>query len=337
MNLYRLYAFTVKPSRTSRSSTPIEGGIVTITKELRKLINDSISTANFNKRSEIAFVTDQTTRTNPIRDNIISVAYNSDDLALAASYELASALSNAMDQRSLECLFIIAVQQNTNIRAVTLWTFPRDQAFRFNSSKGKPLIEVLTDVFSRTSNLRKAALYQGKQLRNDFMTGKVLDFQAGKSSNEIANYWLSKFLSSTLAIQSESGTRLLAKTLRQAHDVCDKRADREQFFVAMISIRAALRTRWSLKDFADQYLSGLAKVHFLEAIPNENTLVSSFEFNREIFDSSIKFRIFHLDSGVIVSSPLDEIGKSIKLTSEEPRQLSCEGIILDERLRIRHG
>ncbi|MEW6369264.1 MAG: hypothetical protein AB1714_31980 [Acidobacteriota bacterium] len=220
---------------------------------------------------------------------------------------------------------------------VTLWTFPRDQAFRFASERGTHAIEVLNDVFSRTSHLRKAALLQGRNLRSEFTTGRVLDFQAGKATDAVANYWTSTFLKCTLAITSDTGTRLLARTLGRAYTACASPADHEQLFGAVIAVRVAQRQRWSLGDFAEEYLGSDARKEFLRAVPNEETLASPFDLNRPLFDQLLHFRIFRLDTGVYVSSPPSEIGRSVRLTDGDNPRLACEGRVVSEKLKIRHA
>jgi hypothetical protein len=120
--------------------------------------------------------------------------------AEAAAAELAARLSQAMENRSPACLFLAAGYRDSAaapVREVTLWIFPRDDAFRFRSRAHA--IELLSDVFSRTSRLRKLALFDGRNLRTDFLEADVLDFQAGGIGG-VAEFWIERFL--------ETGSRL---------------------------------------------------------------------------------------------------------------------------------
>ncbi len=337
MRLFRLYAFTVHPSRTATFTRQVDGGLIPINRELRRLIDDSIRTANFPSALSVAFAVDPATRTNPTRDAVLSLAFDPARQAHIAATRLATSLSASMDARSHSCLFILAVLQEADHRAVTLWAFPRDEAFRFASHRGTHAIEILTDVFSRTSRLRKAALIQGRKLRNEFTTAKVLDFQAGKSADAVANYWPAIFLLCVLAIASDSGTRLMARAITKAYDACPNATDKEQLFAAMISVRTANRQRWSLADFADHYLTGDARDNFLNAAPNRESLTSPFDFNRQLFEEIVHFRIFQLDTGVYVSSPPSEIGQSVRVSGDDTPVLTCEGRVVSDKLRVRYG
>ena len=337
MQLFRLFAFTVHPSRTSATPTQIDGGAIPIDGKLRRLIDDSIQAADFPSALSVAFAVDEATRTNPTRDAAISLAFDPTRQAGLTAARLATALSASMDARSHACLFIIGVLEEADRRAVTLWAFPRDEAFRFASRGGTHAIEILTDVFSRTSRLRKAALIEGRHLRNEFNTAKVLDFQAGKSTDAVANYWTAIFLLCILAIASDTGTRLLARAITRAYDASPSPVDKEQLFAAMVSVRTATRQRWSLIDFADYYLAGDAQANFLKAVPNTESLASPFDFNRELFEAVVHFRVFQLDTGVYVSSPPTEVGRSVRVTADDSPVLTCQGRIVSDKLRVRHG
>lgn len=337
MQLIRLFAYAVHPSRLSPTTNPVDGGPIQIDTKLRILIDESIQAANFTSALSVAFAVDPDTRTNATRDAILSLAFDSNRVAQDAAMALAISLSVSMDARSHPCLFIIAVLEDGSRRVVTLWAYPRDEAFRFATRRGAHAIELLTDIFSRTSYFRKAALMEGRHLRNEFTTAKVLDFVAGKTTDAVANYWTSLFLLCTLAIASDTGTRLLARAITKAYDECPSPADKEQLFAAMVSVRTAPRQRWSLVDFAEHYLAGDALANFLKAAPNPESLASAFDFNRGLFDQVVHFRTFQLDTGVYVSSPPTEVGRSVQVTSDEAPVLTCTGHVVSDKLRIRHG
>ena len=90
--------------------------------------------------------------------------------AEVGAVDLAARLSSAMDNRSPACLFLAAAYRDNASalsREVALWIFPRDDAFRFRSQA--QAIDLLSDVFRRTSRLRKLARFSGRNLRTDFL------------------------------------------------------------------------------------------------------------------------------------------------------------------------
>jgi hypothetical protein len=242
-----------------------------------------------------------------------------------------------MDRRSYPCLFTVAAAGDTDRRSVTMWTFPQEEAFQFQSASPRPSIELLTDIFSRTSRLRKAAVFEGKNLKTDFIRGKVFDFQTTSVSREVADFWIVRFLHGVLAIHGPTGTRHLARCLRAAYEKTEGIDAKEQIYSSVVAVRQSRRPRWSLQEFADHYLTGEARQAFVRAVPNQETLDSSFDFDRNTFDATLNFRIFGLNTGVFVSSPLGEVGKSVVLSGTRQKTLRCEGTVIEEHLRTRHA
>ena len=114
---------------------------------------------------------DPDTRTSEMRDLMLEFAFGTKSKPDSAGEKLAAALSQAMDRRSHPCLFVVAASGDTDRRSVTMWTFPQEEAFQFRGASARPSIELLTDIFSRTSRLRKAALFEGKYRTTDFIRG----------------------------------------------------------------------------------------------------------------------------------------------------------------------
>jgi hypothetical protein len=340
MDLFRLHAYAISPQRGANDTYEPEGGAVAINEELRRVISENLTSAAFDSRTRVDFDVDTATRTNHVRDLIVTYAFGEPAQGRAAAVALASRLSTAMDLRSTPCLFIPAAFREDDRRTVTLWTFPRDEAFRLRQRRSGPSIQILTDIFSKTSRLRKAAQFLGRNLRNHFLSGRVLDFQANHASKDVADFWITRFLQCRFGLAGDAGTRLLARTIRKAFDECQDPADQEELYTAVMAMRRSPHKRVSLEDFADRYLShdGNARQAFLRAIPNTESRSAVFDFQTAAFDATLQFRVFQLDTGVFVSSPLTQIGDSVRIAEgTEKKRLSCEGAIVEERLRTRHA
>lgn len=335
MDLSKLFAYQVEPRRTVTAAGSPAGGFVAITEEMRTALATADRRWERERRIAIDLKVDPTTRTCETRDLLIQLGFGIPLEALTAATALAARLSTAMDLRSAPCLCILAVEEEEGERRVTIWTFPRDNAFQFRAGTGRATVRVLTDVFSQASNLRKAALFEGKNLRSEFINGRVLDFQAGHARTEVADFWIVGFLDASLGISSESGSRMLANCLRKTWETTTAPNERDQLFAAATAIRQSPQRRWAISQVADQYFSGELKARFVRSVPNDDALNSSFDFDRETFDRSAHFRVFRLDSDVYVSAPFDEIGRSVQLTGDQERRLSCEGTVVDEKVRTR--
>ena len=286
----------------------------------------------------VNFDVDPRSRTNETRDLIVRYAFGKSRGAMTSAQEIATRLGDAMDLRSHACLFVIAAYEDGPRRRVTLWTFPKDEAFRLRRLRSGQSIDFLEDVFSRNSKLRKAALFEGQQRRTDFLAGRVLDLQTQSTSRDVADFWIYRFLQCLPAIASDAGTRLLAKSIKQAIAKCASVEEQEQVLAAVMAVRRSPQRRWSLRQFAEQYLSDDALAAFRATVPNNNTWETSFDAQRDILDGSLQFGAYQLDSGVWVSSPLDQIGRAVQLSQREGRQhLATEGAVVREGVKTRHA
>lgn len=336
MELSRLFAYSVAPQRTTSGSPQAPGGRVTLSKEIKDALRVNLIRARLETRTAVDFVVDQTSRTNGIRDAVIALALGRADKAEQAADALALRLAGAMDQRSAPCLFVPAVFNEGERRWTTLWTFPRDEALQFRQGREEIVIEVLTEVFSQRSQLRKAARFGGTEaVRTQFLRGHIYDLQSAHAAGEAAEFWL-KFLACQRSIGSDTGSRMLAQVVRRVHDQCSEVADKEQLFAAVVAVRNRPNRNVSMKDFADSYLHGTPRRLFLQEIAKDPNAGSSFTFARAAFDATLQFRILGLNTGVFVSTPLSEVNASVKISDGPERHLSCEGTIVEDKLRRRH-
>ena len=268
---------------------------------------------------------------------VMAFSFGTPSEAKTAASALATKLAKSMDQRSPSCLLILAASKDGDSGRMTFWAFPRDEAFQFRTAKEGPSIKILTDIFSRTSRLRKAALFEGKNRKTDFLSGRVLDLQTTGAHGKAADYWIGEFLDCRLGLEEEAGTRILASCLRTTYEAVTDQSARDQLYSAMVAVRTSPRHTWSLNDFANQYLQGEVKDAFLNSAPSQDLIALSFHFNRAAFETKLNFRIFHLNNDVYVSAPFSAVGQNVTIQDGETRTLRCEGEIIDESVRSRHA
>jgi hypothetical protein len=337
MELLRLHAYSIVPQRTLDETVPSTGGAIKPTAELRTVMEESEKAAKFEKQPLVEFIVDQTTRTNEIRNAIIAFAFGEIAQAKAAAVLLAQRLSTSMDERSTPCLFMPTAYRNGEQARVVLWVFPQDGAFQLRVNRHSPSIDILKNIFSQTSRLRRAAAFEGRNLRTEYLSGRVLDHQAGSSTQDVANFWVSRFLQCSPSLRKEAGTRMLAKVVQKAYETCSDQNGKEQIQTAIMAMRQSPHKRISLEAFAKNYLEGEAKEAFLDATPNSQTRATFFDFERQTFDDVLQFCVFQLNTGVYVSTPPSEIGSSVHISGQAEKKLVCEGIIIDDKIRMRHA
>jgi hypothetical protein len=184
-----------------------------------------------------------------------AIGFGSAAKAKTAGLALAERFGAAMDHHSKPALLLVSVHEGEpqpNYRRIILWTFPQQAVFRLRAQGAGAAIDVL-DVFSRESKLRKAAMFVGGSGPTDLLTGRALDFQASVTDRAVADLWIVKFLEAKLQMSSDEGTRLLARSLRHAHDRFRDEPDRQAEVQAVIvQLRQSTATRITLGQVAGQ-------------------------------------------------------------------------------------
>jgi hypothetical protein len=195
VELKRLFGYEIEPQRTVPDdlfNEPLGGGLA-VGESLRIALDNSLKAAEKSKKmSEVVLRVDEDPeheRTCPARDAVLKVTFDEDEEAAAAAAWLASQLSHAMDQRSKECLLLIAAywEDRKPKRRMAAWIFPQDEAFRFTPGEDGNDIELLTEVFSRTSAYRKMAVFEGKNWRRTSSPPRFSTFNSvGRTTSQIS-------------------------------------------------------------------------------------------------------------------------------------------------------
>ncbi|TGZ17151.1 hypothetical protein DV517_21240 [Streptomyces sp. S816] len=332
----RMYAFQVYP----REVEEIKGGQVTNVASIQEILDVAFDQSNLTQGPGIGFNFTSVSRNHAVRDFLLSIAFGLPDEALKAAEDLSLRLASAMDNRSNPALFAVSTHQvksNPSSRSVVLWTFPQQAVFRFSAGSDSTVIDLM-DAFNRESNVRKAALFTGENGKVDFLGGKVLDLQGTTSTKPAADFWVVKFLDAQLQLGAKEGSRLLATALRNTHDKCrEDPGAQAQVHSAILGIISSNQSLYSLQDVEDRYLSGSTAEVFHNQVKSEPTRTSSFQLDESVFESQIHYRIYTLQTGVIVSVPL-EVAGTVEVTDEEDRRtLKLSGMVMEEKLRSRRG
>jgi hypothetical protein len=109
---------------------------------------------------------------------------------------------------------------------------------------------------------------------------------------------------------------------------------RDQLFAAMVALPKSPEKKWTYTQIAQQYLDDAYHESFLSLVP-EAVRESSFDLDRDLFESKLKFRVFETSEGVWISSPAEQIGKSVKIDHRRT-SITVQGTIRSETMRARH-
>lgn len=341
MDVFRVYGFAVSPQRTSDEKVSPSGGAFKVTSDIKNALASLMESAKLGSQSVVDFQTDphddSGRRKHAVRDQILHIAFGNSSQAKAAATRLANSLAACMDKRSPDSLLMVAASRDgQKIGRATLWAFPQEEAFQFKPLKKGAAVKLLSDIFSQSSRLRKAALFEGEHIRSHFWQGRVLDLQTTGSYGKAADYWIRDFLKCRLGLEGDAGTRILADAVRKTYDQLSSDAEREQLYGAIVAVRTSPRRTWSANQFARQYLEGGLRSVFLSHVsPDLQSL--SFQFRRKAFEDRLNFRVFRLDNGAFVSAPFSAIDNGVTILTGNERRLRCEGTILEEHMRSRRA
>lgn len=344
MDLFRLYGLAIDPQRLTDPDLFVEpaGGVLPIRQSLRAALAKSLRGAHQSGHmTRVTLEVDQSTdgaRSSLVRSAAMAIAFGREPKGRNGALELARQLSRAMDERSPECLFLLAAYRDGDKRQVALWIFPQDEAFRFSpSGPAGTDIELLTDIFSRTSGLRKMALFEGRNIAAHFLDAQVLDLQVGRA-DDVANFWIRRFLEAQLTITPAAGTKVLADALKRTSEADLDQVENREVQTAALAVHTMQRDHWSIDQVAEEFLSGRAKEVFLESVDNDEARTSIFRLDRSALERGLSVRNFRLPDGVFVSAPITEVGedKLVRiLDGDDGERLRVEAEVIQDRLASR--
>ncbi len=333
MDLLRIHAYEVIPQRLTQSKVTPEGGAFNAPADFKESLKEYIDKARLLHQPPVSFcphyADGANQADNDVRSQVLKFTFSAPSTAKSAALYLAGRLSKSMDDRSERCLLVLTAYKNNNERRFVGWAFPKDEPYGFSAAGSQANIQIIKNAFSRSSHYRKAVLFQGKRQDDHYWNGYVIDKQA-----TVAEYWVKSFLDCEYLINSKTGTQMLARVLREAHEELEARDDKDQISASVISVRGSQRKKWSLQRFAKEYLTGNAKLAFLDHSP-PYAVTTEFSLDKPELESKVGLRVFRLEDDVIVMAPFDSINRSVKVTGKKKRKLRCEGTVVEEKVRTK--
>jgi hypothetical protein len=245
-------------------------------------------------------------------------------------------LAACTDRRPGSSLLVTAVEELGPRHRVSLYVFPEEESYTIRSlgtEATEALVEKLTS-FVLKSHLRKVARFEGKEIKSHFLQGQVADFQIGSDPRTAADYWVAAFLEAEFAVNEEKGTRSVADGLKKAFEKAD--ADGKQSVMeAATALVASGRSVWSMDKIANDLIPSELRAAFLSVVKNEDARKEKFNLGKALLKERINYRVFRLDTGVWVSTPFGEMGKSVKLerAASGKRILTARGAVQSEKVQ----
>lgn len=331
-SLQRVYAYTVKPQRRIDKSElePAVGGPVRLTPPLRSVIAAAFAKVQSKVSTSVDFDFGSA-RENPVRDDLMTIAFGQTKAPKSAATRMATRLSEAMDNRSGDALLLITVEADGPKHRVSMLVLPREDVVQMNGKAAEEvLLNLLRDAFSTGSSLRKFARVEGHNSRSQFLTAEIMDLQFTGTNKEGADFWVKEFLMARLRMNSDSGSRKLVAALRQAFDAASEQ-NRDAAFAAMLKAGSGLVKRTSIYKYAEELPEELHSAYFRGI--EEEVQRATFEINQELMRDNLGRRVFEAKDGVVISAPLATVGETVQIRVDaEERVVRYEGVIKKERV-----
>jgi hypothetical protein len=332
--LQRGYASVIYPSKGASEPEPPSTYALKTDAAFRQALSVATEIATRRPMSSIVLNMDDN-RVHPVREAMLKLAFGLTRTPLPAMVELALRLATSTDKRTRPALFVVTIEESGDARRASMYVFPEESTYTLRSSAQEPTEAILEHLnsFVLESRLRKVARFEGKNIKTHFINGEVVDLQIGSGPRSVADYWVTDFLDAEFAINDYKGTSLAAAALKLAFQRADA-TGRQTVMEAAIALMADGRRVWSLKKIADEYIPADVFEAFCSVAPNTETLTNKFMLDKALLRDQINYRIFQLETGVWVSSPFSEVGRTVKVEVDgRKRTLIARGVIQDERVQ----
>jgi hypothetical protein len=178
MQLTRLFAFEVFPQKGSVAPTPPDGGKIKVSAQLRHMLEQLLRDNRLSSQTPITFRVDDLKsgkRYNATRAEMMAFVFGAGTNVARSANSLAQRLSTVMDDRSNPFLFLLSGFRDGTKGRIVLWAFPKDEGLKFSKTAKGASVEVVSDIFNISSNLKKAAMFTGENTIASFWEGKMVD------------------------------------------------------------------------------------------------------------------------------------------------------------------
>lgn len=338
MNISAAYSYLVTPDKNAKIPHLVNGVSVPLSGKLFEMLSVVYVGSDLECDVPIRFLpTESGKQANPIRDLVVGFAKSPTE---AAGGRLAEALRDVSTMRSgLGLLFLLVGRDSSGSHKIVISRFPADQGVVANPDGGRLKIDFVEQVFMKSANAYKAAMYRGKLTQNGFWDGHVVDKQINAGVQHVADYWVRAFLQSEIKTTSKAGTRRLADAvmvaLRKSSDVEIKQ---ELTSAITLAERQLSGKATSIREFCDKYSLTDGTVDLLrKSLPNEMVFNEKFRFDASEFRSRAKLRSVSLDNGAILTSELakfDECFTRDRVRGDQDKtRFSTVGRVVDDRIR----
>ena len=338
MNLDRLFVYCIEVDPSGKSETPIEGGEVSVTQQVREIFEQPFlgTEKRRPKYQPFHFNFSGEGRTNQMREHLLLLMSDKEDEKSSTCELLARKLQKLIDDRVGDLLFTIGLGWDEHSMRCALWVYPSDTPLVFNAHDGQPEISQIEQAFTKKSQFRKAVFFNCpvEVGVTDLLKGDLIDSTRSRLNGTAAVYWVERFLFGHVELTSNRGTRYLIKALTLAQKHAQNFNEKTSVTSALESLVAGVRASTTLERFGN-LLIGKAKTTYLGALPKSTERNAEFDLDLSEIKKKFLSKVYVLDTGVQVIYPVEAaLDPENDITETERGQLlHVEGIIEETFVR----
>ena len=260
-----------------------------------------------------------------------------DERSEALFLRLASASTRVSGQA---LLFLIVGRDGMNNHAVLLARYPATHGMQTRVDGDTLDVEVVRNVFVRSSHAYKAAYFTDASPNKGFWNGKVVDKQINDSSREVSNYWVYDFLDAGLSLTSQRGTRKLAAGLKRAIQQTSSVEVKQTIAAAVTLLNRMDGQTISIESICTQYTLPEDTVRTIrESLDTPGMFTSTFRLDGDEFKRTLQYKSVYLDNGGILTAPANgfetTFSRTVLNVAENLVSYETQGIESDIKVKSR--
>jgi hypothetical protein len=336
MEITAVHCYLVHASKHEEQPPVIRGTAVASGGTLFAMLKKLFDSAGNDCKIEIIFNQgDNGAQQNACRDLILE--YTSSQ-SVDSGRVIANRLQSVTTHKSGLGLLFTMVGRAGNRTRLMLSRFAADQGILADETGAELSVELVEKVFMKNASAYKAVFYEGTTGGNGFWTGKAVDRQISNDGDPVAHYWIREFLLSELQTTPAQGSRRLALALRSALNESDDSQVKSEI-AATVTLAPNLNGHvTSASNFCSRLgLSDGAVQAVRTAIRNDGLANETFAFDAEEFAKHVAYRSVELDSGGIMSAPVEQFDNAFRQEhidgNDGMKTFIAQGRIIDERFR----
>jgi len=209
------FSYLVQPNKRQKEPIGAIGSDISFSEQICGILTQLSKEAKRECDINIIFsIGEDGVRTNQMHDLLVNFCK---EPSLETGLLIANRLGDCTSNTSGQCLlFLVHTLHDDGNVDLLISRFPAEFGI-LAENEGKTLtLEFVDQVFMKSHNRYKAAIYTGKPVEESFWLGRATDKQVKFSENELANYWIYDFLDSIYKDTSALGTMRVANAIREA-------------------------------------------------------------------------------------------------------------------------